>query len=68
MAGSRARRVGRRSLRLGRGDGTGMEEEEMEVGEKVLLQWEDFKAIYRGREKRDAGEVKRVGVICRSEW
>lgn len=38
--------------------------------EKVLLKWKDFKATYRGWEKKDAGElktgeVKRVSVMCR---
>ena len=36
----------------------------------VWVPWEDFKATYRGKEKKDArrlktGEVRRVGIMMR---
>jgi hypothetical protein len=39
-------------------------------GERLWVKWGDFKAMYRGREGKDAeplerGEVKRVSVMCR---
>lgn len=42
-------------------------------GERLWVEWGDFKATYRGREKKDAesletGEVKRVSVCVGAEW
>ena len=40
------------------------------VSTRVWVPWEDFKATYRGKEKKDAGELKtgevrRVGIMMR---
>ncbi|KAK0509542.1 hypothetical protein JMJ35_007936 [Cladonia borealis] len=53
------------------GDGSEAIKKEKSAPTRVWVPWEDFKATYRGKEKKDAGElktgeVKRVGIMMRS--
>ena len=51
-------------------DGSEIREMGKSVSTTVWVPWEDFKATYRGKEKKDAGklkpgEVRRVGIMMR---
>ncbi len=52
------------------GDGSETSKRAKSVSTSVWVPWEDFKATYRGKEKKDAGElktgeVKKVGIMMR---
>ena len=52
------------------GDGSETSEREKSFSTRIWVPWEDFKATYRGKEKKDAGELKtgevrRVGIMMR---
>lgn len=54
----------------GEGEGEGGEKGGGDDVTKVWVPWEDFKATFRGKEKKDAGELKkgevrRVGLMMR---
>lgn len=58
-------------FRVGEKDGIGeKEEEDGGEGTKIWVPWGEFKATFRGKEKEDAGELKkgeirRVGFMMR---
>ena len=52
------------------GDGSETIKKEKSALTRVWVPWKDFKATYRGKEQKDAGElktgeVKRVGIMMR---
>ena len=63
-------RAGQRKEAEEEGDGSETSRKGKSVSTRVWVPWEDFKATYRGKEKKDAGklktgEVRRVGIMMR---
>ena len=57
-------------FKLGGEDGDGDGDEVGEGGAKIWIPWEEFKATFRGKEKEDAGalkrgQVRRIGLMMR---
>ena len=63
-------RAGQKKESEEEGDGSEKSERGKGVSTRVWVPWEDFKATFRGKEKKDAGELKtgevrRVGIMMR---
>ena len=63
-------RAGQKKESEEEGDGSETSRKGKSVSTRVWVPWEDFKATFRGKEKKDAGELKtgevrRVGVMMR---